>query len=231
MRDDLGSTSMASKWNVLHLDMSQIETAADILARAFFDDPFATYLFPDADEREDLLFWYFGTMVQYGVLAGDVYMTAGCEGVAVLLPHNREKPGVDQLRQAGLLDAPDVLGPEPFDRLVRAVSHLEQIRRSEMPGSHRYLPTIGVDPSHQGRGVGGSLLLRACADADDGGVPCYLETFKESNTPLYQRYGFIRLAEATVPGTSLRYWTFRRDLHRQAAASPHDATERDTSSI
>ena len=210
-RQELEDTNMDSRRDVLHLDMSQIETAADVLARAFFDDPFASYLFPDADEREDLLFWYFGTMVQYGLLSGDVYTTAGCEGVAVSLSHNDEEP--------------DVLGLEPFNRLVRAVSHLEQLRRAELPTGHRYLPTIGVDPLHQGRGVGRSLLRRVCADADAEGIPCYLETFKESNAPLYSRHGFVRLADTIVPGTNLRYWTFRRDPPGQTVALPHRAPE------
>jgi GNAT superfamily N-acetyltransferase len=202
---------VGAELNIVRLAETHLETAADVLARAFSHDPFAIYVFPEAEEREDLLFWYFGTIVQYGLLFGEVHGTANCEGVAVWLPHDGDQNDVDRLQQAGLLDAPDVLGPEPFDRLVRVTGHLERLRKNALPGRHWYLPAVGVDPLHQGRGVGGALLRWGLTRADAEGVPCYLETFNERNAPFYSRHSFACSAESVIPGSDLRFWTFRRD--------------------
>lgn len=55
---------------------------------------------------------------------------------------------------------------------------------------HWYLPLIGTDPAHQGKGVG-SMLLRHVTDiCDRDGVLAYLESSNPRNIPLYQRHGF-----------------------------------------
>lgn len=202
---------MAPELEIVRLGEADIEAAADVLARAFHHDPFAIHLLPKAEEREDLLFWYFGTMVQYALLFGEVHATTNREGVAVWLRHDGSQNDVDQLRQTGLLDAPDVLGDEAFDRLVSLTGHLERIRKHDLPPRHWYLPTIGVDPMHQGRGIGGALLRWGYTRADTERAPCYLETFNQSNIAFYGRNGFSRSAEFVVPGTDVRFWTFRRD--------------------
>ena len=55
---------------------------------------------------------------------------------------------------------------------------------------HFYLFTIGVVPEGQGKGLGGALLRSGLAQADRAGMPTYLESSKEENIPIYQRYGF-----------------------------------------
>jgi GNAT superfamily N-acetyltransferase len=213
---------------IVRLSEADIEAAADVLARAFYDDPFAIHVLPEADEREDLLFWYFGTIVQYGLLFGEVYSTPRCEGVAVWLPYDGRQEDADRLRQTGLLDAPDVLGMEAFHRLVAIAGHLELLRKSDLPTRYWYVPAIGVDPRHQGRGVGGALLRSGYTRADAEGVPCYLETFKETNAPFYGRHGFERLVASAIPGNGPRFWTFRRDpvAHSGAEGQPRGAATR-----
>ena len=53
-----------------------------------------------------------------------------------------------------------------------------------------YLPLIGVDPAHQGIGLGTDLMKHALQRCDEDGLPSYLESTNPRNIPLYERHGF-----------------------------------------
>jgi len=63
---------------------------------------------------------------------------------------------------------------------------------------HWYLPLIGVDASHQRRGLGAALLRHALAACDRDGLPAYLEATSTGNIPLYERHGFRAVASLRV---------------------------------
>jgi GNAT superfamily N-acetyltransferase len=65
-------------------------------------------------------------------------------------------------------------------------------------GAHWYLPLIGVDPAHQGKGHGGALLTYALQRCDRDGLPAYLESTNPRNVPLYERHGFAALGAIQV---------------------------------
>ena len=73
---------------------------------------------------------------------------------------------------------------------------------------HWYLGTLGVDPEHQGRGVGTALLrhwlARVAADASGA----YLETDLQGNVRFYEREGFAVERETRVLG--VRVWCMHR---------------------
>jgi GNAT superfamily N-acetyltransferase len=48
----------------------------------------------------------------------------------------------------------------------------------------------GVDPAHQGKGLGGVLMRHATDICDRDGVLAYLESSNLRNVPLYERHGF-----------------------------------------
>jgi ribosomal protein S18 acetylase RimI-like enzyme len=68
------------------------------------------------------------------------------------------------------------------------------------PNAHYYLEYIGVDPVHQGQGLGSCLIRHMIAQADAEGVSCYLENASPRNLPLYQKFGFKILNEQQIIG-------------------------------
>jgi ribosomal protein S18 acetylase RimI-like enzyme len=67
------------------------------------------------------------------------------------------------------------------------------------PGEpHWHLPLIGVDPLHQGRGLGSALLEPALERCDREGTLAYLEASSPRSVPLYQRHGFDVLGTIRV---------------------------------
>ena len=75
---------------------------------------------------------------------------------------------------------------------------MEQMTESHPAEPHWHLVFIGVDPTHQGRGIGAALLRHALAHIDSQHVHAYLESSNPANVPLYQRHGFEVVREIRV---------------------------------
>jgi ribosomal protein S18 acetylase RimI-like enzyme len=71
----------------------------------------------------------------------------------------------------------------------------EQMEKFHPTEPHWYLPMIGVDPAHQGAGIGSALMMEALKAVDRDGIIAYLESSNPRNIPLYQRYGFEVIGE------------------------------------
>jgi ribosomal protein S18 acetylase RimI-like enzyme len=169
----------------------QVATAAeaaavfDILTLAFGDDPMARWTWPEAPLH---LATFPGFAKAFGGAAfehGSAHRVGGV-GAALWLP-----PGV----------APDEAA---FDRIIEATMPdalkadgariMEQMARHHPSEPHWYLPMIGVDPAHRGKGVGDALLRHALAACDRDGALAYLESTNPRNISLYERHGFVRIA-------------------------------------
>ena len=74
-----------------------------------------------------------------------------------------------------------------------------------------HLEHVGVDPDHQGGGIGSALVRLGLARAAEDGIPAYVEAANPRNVPLYERLGFKVIAEADVPGGGPRIWFMRCD--------------------
>ncbi len=78
---------------------------------------------------------------------------------------------------------------------------MEQMGAFHPEEPHWYLPIIGVDPAHQGKGLGGRLLAHQLAICDREGALAYLESSNPRNIGLYERHGFEALGRIQA-GTS-----------------------------
>jgi ribosomal protein S18 acetylase RimI-like enzyme len=79
------------------------------------------------------------------------------------------------------------------ERLEEVPGVFERMGRYHPAEPHRYLPVIGVDPAHQGRGYGSALVRHALLQCDKDYVAAYLESSNPANVPLCERHGFIVL--------------------------------------
>ena len=79
-----------------------------------------------------------------------------------------------------------------------------------MPTSHWYLAAIGVDPEHQGEGLGSTLVTSGLRRADLQNVPIYLETETEGNVGWYEGFGFEVIERVTATGLDLPVWLMVR---------------------
>ena len=71
----------------VRLAEGQVAASGAVLARAFVNDPFFTFVLSDPVERERLMPPLMAAWTRYGLLFGKVYVTAGpIEASAIWLP-------------------------------------------------------------------------------------------------------------------------------------------------
>jgi GNAT superfamily N-acetyltransferase len=196
---------------IVRIAKNQIDVVAGILARAFHSDPPMVYAVPDAAERARILPSMMKTFVTYALMFGDPFTTAGKpEAVALWLPLDEfDTPERD--RQAGIDRIPEILGAGNFARLMHIANIAERFHKTTARGPHLYLQFLGVEPQHQGNGLGSALLRPMLARADADGMRCYLETFQPKNVPLYKKHGFEIAVEEVESNSGIRGWAFLRE--------------------
>ena len=77
-------------------------------------------------------------------------------------------------------------------------SMFEQMDALHPQGAHWHLPLIGVDPAHQGKGIGSALLSHVLKVCDSHNMSVYLEATGPRNIPLYERHGFEKVGSIQV---------------------------------
>jgi ribosomal protein S18 acetylase RimI-like enzyme len=203
---------------VARLDEALIDEAGSLLAQCFFRDPLVEYTLPNEAERARPLHWNMSTAVRYGYYFGQVWQAstgtqaeADLDGVAIWLRMGEPVDNLDRMERSGMVHAPEILGGDAFSRYVGVLSYLESLRRQQMPEPHWYLWQVGVAEARRGRGLGAALLRPMLVEAVEQELPCYLETFRDTNLSFYHRLGFATLMHDVEPGSGLTFWTLRRD--------------------
>lgn len=196
---------------ILPLRETQIEHAGFVLARAFYDDPFMTYFLPDDDQRFRELPWFMAVAARAAFGIGRVDTNERVGGCAVWLRPGATDPDPALFAEAGLHDGPRRLGEAAMLRFGSVMQHLGGLHERWAPEPHWYLMILGVDPPHQGRGVGGELIAPVLAEADAAGLPAYLETQKARNVPFYRRHGFEVVEETDAPSGGPHWWLMKRE--------------------
>ena len=162
----------------------------DTLTLAFGSDPLMRWSFPSAD---DYLRWFPEFVACYAGAAfeeGTAYHVRDGAGAALWLPPETEPDADDlvELLQTAL----------PEDRRTDAWTAFERIERRSPDEPHWYLPLIGVEPMHQGNGLGTALVSDAVERLDRNGDVAYLESANPANLSLYLRFGFELLEPIRV---------------------------------
>ncbi len=178
-----------------------------MLARAFDDDPVATYLMPSARRRPSGLRTFFRVQMAKDLLAyGGVFTTADRAGAALWAPPGKPSLPLSRALLNALPTVPYVAGRN-FFRSIQFLAHVEAIHPKE---PHWYLATLGTDPVRQGHGIGSALLAPVLAQCDLDGARAYLESSKERNIPFYRRHGFEVTGEVNLAGGP-PVWTMWRE--------------------
>jgi GNAT superfamily N-acetyltransferase len=164
--------------------------AIDTVILAFAADPVARWTWPESHQYVASMPSLVRAFAGGAFTSSGAYCTDGYAGAALWLP-----PGVH-------------LDDETMSELVRSTvsaalrddvfALFERMAEYHPVEPHWYLPLIGVDPAHQGRGHGDALMAHALERCDRDHLPAYLESTNPRNISLYRRHGFEALGTIQV---------------------------------
>lgn len=165
-------------------------SAIDTIVLAFAADPVARWSWPDSSQYLTNMPGFTRAFGGGAFLHNAAHCADEFAGAALWLPPNVH-PQDEEIGE--ILER--TVAPSLRDDLFAVFEQMAKYHPSE---PHWYLPLIGVDPAHQGKGYGGALLKYALEQCDRDQAPAYLESTNPRNVPLYQRHGFEVLGTIQV---------------------------------
>lgn len=161
-----------------------------VITAAFINDPPSRWIYPNAQQYLEC----FPAFVQaFGGKAFETesaYYADDFKAASLWLP-----PGIEPDEEALVFLFQNTVAQNLQKDLFALFEQMGNYHPSE---PHWYLPLIGADPAHQGKGLGAALLEHALAVCDGDGKLAYLESSNPRNVPLYERHGFELLGTIQV---------------------------------
>lgn len=174
---------------------SDADAIARTLGRAFHDDPLICFLLRDEATRAEKMPRLFKLLFKLGLPHGCCDTTTGYEAVALWRP-----PGAWHIPfHQYITNGAEFVGLFGVGGGLRVMNVMDVVEKRHPHEPHYYLQAIGTDPDKQGKGYGGVVIRRQLAAADAAGQPCYLESSKPENIPIYQNFGFEVTGEIKLP--------------------------------
>lgn len=198
---------------------------ARMLARAFLDDPVASWAWKPDAMREKALERFQAVRLRQLIAGDEVWTNDELSCAALWAPPGQWHMS---LRETAML-VPCFRHPRLLARIGLVALGWEKLERDHpRKPPHLYLAVLGTDPSAQGRGLGSAVLagvVERCDhdgtggalkySEDDGngvyaGIGAYLESSKESNVGFYERFGFRVIGEHRLT-RGPKMWLMWRD--------------------
>jgi ribosomal protein S18 acetylase RimI-like enzyme len=184
-----------------------IPALARMLARAFYDDPVATWAWRPDSLRLRALERFQAARMRQLIDGEEVWASDDLACAALWAAPGRWHMS---LRETADL-VPAFLHPSLFVRMPLVAVGWEKLERSHpRRPPHYYLAVLGTDPDAQGRGLGSAVLGGVLEQCDRDGVGAYLESSKERNIDFYARHGF-RVQEEITLLRGPKMWKMWRD--------------------
>jgi GNAT superfamily N-acetyltransferase len=174
------------------LDPSGASDAGALLARAFADDPGWIHVFPDDVTRVARMTKMLRASVDAYARLGVSFVIPGAAAAVWAPPGHHDLSTWTQLR---LLPRFAWLIGRRTPAALRVFSAMTKGTPTE---PHHYLAMLGVDPAHQGKGLGVAVLAPTLARCDDERALAWLESTNPKNHSFYRRLGFELAHETPV---------------------------------
>jgi ribosomal protein S18 acetylase RimI-like enzyme len=175
------------------------------LVLAFSADPAVRWTWPDPVEFLKHFPQFIKAFGGNAFSHKSAYRAEGHAGAALWLPPGvgSDDEGIDRVLSSSLSG----------QRLRQVVSLMDKMGRYHPSEPHWYLPLMGVDPYHQGRGHGSALLKEALKPCDQAGQLAYLESTNPKSVGLYERHGFELLGSIQEGDSPTIFPMLRRPRH------------------
>ncbi|MFC1943794.1 GNAT family N-acetyltransferase [Chloroflexota bacterium] len=180
--------------NLYKTQKKDLQNAVKVLTNAFSEDSMWKEVFNDEDKNRVLT----EVMVRFCLKYGNVLSTSeNLEGVMAIAPHDKDMTALRVIRSGAFFLSMKIVKEA---KIMKVLSNaIEEAKKSLNLGPYIHLLIMGVSQEFQGKGFGGKLLRAVIEKAETGRKPIYLETQKEENVNLYEKYGFSVKKKIILP--------------------------------
>lgn len=169
---------------------SDHEVAINAITLGFVSDPVMRWAWPDPKA-------YLETMPKFSEAFGakafsndTAHIVDEGKAAALWLPPGEQ---VDADPVVTVLTAS--MSSERLDEMLYILEEMENYHPDE---DCWYLSIIAADANFMGQGLGAALMKHALREADEKGLPAYLESSNIRNVPFYERHGFEVMGEIQI---------------------------------
>jgi GNAT superfamily N-acetyltransferase len=198
-----------SLYNDLYkIQKKDLDNAVNVLTDAFSEESMWKDVFTDEDKNRVLT----EVMVRFCLKYGNVVSTSdNFEGIMAITPHDKDMTTLRVIRSGAFFLSMKIANEaKKFKVLSNAV---EEAKKSLNLGPYIHLLIMGVSQEYQGKGYGGKLVRAIIEKSETERKPIYLETQKEQNVTLYEKYGFSVKNKIILPEPlNLPMWLMLRDV-------------------
>jgi len=169
---------------------NDLDTLISVLVRAYDQDPHVNWLVPKDEKRSERIAKFFEILVNHSGMKYDhAFTTEDLTGIAVWYPPEpRDRWKSSFLEDVILL--PTWIQVCGIRGMPSGMAVDKLLKKHHLKRPHYYLAPLGVDPVHQGTGIGSHLLQHGLRMCNEKGVPAYLETGTEENIRFYVKHDF-----------------------------------------
>jgi len=171
-----------------------LQHAVDVLANAFSGDMMWQKAFKDGNKTRAVL----EMVTRFCWKYGDVVSTSeNLEGIMTLSSDDKEM-SVGRIICSGAIFPIFIIAGD-LKKALNIISKIEEAKKSLNMGPYIHLEQIGVSKESQGKGFAGKLLRAVIEKAETESKLIYLETQKEENVSLYEKFGFSTMKTVLLP--------------------------------
>lgn len=204
-QSDINAPKHTEILDAKHDDLANI---VKTFGRAFHDDPVIHWIIkPGSDYQTRIEGFYKVLTFRFAWNKARIIRTENTKGAALWYPPGTTNIPFWQQLAAG----PDLVKVTGLSRCVKRLAKLQDIQTNHPKLNHYYLQVIGVDPTYQGRGYSSALMNPILSICDKDRVGAYLESSKEENIPIYERFGFKVTKELKLTRHGPSVWLMWRE--------------------
>ena len=195
--------------NLHKIQKKDLQNAVNVLTDAFSEESMWKEVFKNEEKNRALT----EVMVRFCLKYGNVVSTSeNIEGVMAIAPYDKDMTTWRIILCGAFFLSMQIAGEAKIMQvLTKAV---EEAKKSLNLGPYIHLLIMGVSQEFQGKGFGGQLLRAVIEKAEIEELPIYLETQKEANVSLYEKYGFSVKKKVILPDPlNLPMWLMIRSRH------------------
>jgi ribosomal protein S18 acetylase RimI-like enzyme len=180
---------------VSEMQPDELTQAAELLGRAYRDNPLTIALFGDDPEvrartNEVVFERRMASMQPAPLVVRDEGRVIGVCGF--------DAPGGSKMTQHDFMKVMETWEEAGPDVPQRMMSMLQEWRKRTPDEPHWNLGPVGVSVDRHGQGIGSAMVRAFCEMLDTRREPSFLETDTEKNTRLYEKFGYQIIEHVTI---------------------------------